>query len=161
MNRKEYLDSLPKKFMAAGALFLNERKEVLIVHPSYKKDWEIPGGIVELNESPKAACEREIHEELGLVIKIEDLLCIDHSFTEENVENLQFVFFGGILSQDQINDIVLPDKELNSLEFIPFVTKEDKEKINQRPRLGKRLLHALKALEQNSTVYLERSEKVN
>jgi 8-oxo-dGTP pyrophosphatase MutT (NUDIX family) len=37
---------------------------VLLLEPTYKNDWEIPGGIIEDNESPKECCEREVFEEL-------------------------------------------------------------------------------------------------
>ncbi|MFH0988218.1 MAG: NUDIX hydrolase, partial [Parcubacteria group bacterium] len=64
----EYLDSLPKKRMGAGVLFLNEQKELLIVNPTYKDHWAVPGGSVEENESPRQACLREIKEELGIEV---------------------------------------------------------------------------------------------
>ena len=54
------------KRIAAGALFLNQQQRVLLVNPTYKTHWEIPGGMVEENEAPGAACRREISEELGL-----------------------------------------------------------------------------------------------
>ena len=55
-----YYESLPKKRMGAGCLFFNERNEVLLVKPTYKPGWEIPGGVVEDNESPKQCCQREV-----------------------------------------------------------------------------------------------------
>lgn len=36
--------------------------------------WEFPGGIIEGNESPQQALEREIREELGIIITVKDLL---------------------------------------------------------------------------------------
>lgn len=37
--------------------------------------WEFPGGKVEGQESKEAACIRELQEELGVVIAIDDFLC--------------------------------------------------------------------------------------
>ena len=52
--------------VAAGALFFDDAGRVLLVHPTYKDTWDIPGGYVERGESPAAACRRELQEELGL-----------------------------------------------------------------------------------------------
>ena len=49
---------------AAGALFVDERGRVMLVEPTYKPMWEIPGGVIESGETPSAACAREIDEEL-------------------------------------------------------------------------------------------------
>lgn len=68
--------NLPKKRMAAGCLFLNDKKELLILKPSYRETWNIPGGVIEENESPLAACKREIKEELGIECKINNLFVI-------------------------------------------------------------------------------------
>jgi ADP-ribose pyrophosphatase YjhB (NUDIX family) len=52
--------------MAAGALFRDARGRVLLVDPAYKPTMDLPGGAVEAEESPHAACRREVAEELGL-----------------------------------------------------------------------------------------------
>ncbi|HEY9339368.1 MAG TPA: NUDIX hydrolase, partial [Kribbella sp.] len=44
--------------MAAGVLFRAVDGRVLLVEPSYKPNWEIPGGAVEADESPWAAAAR-------------------------------------------------------------------------------------------------------
>jgi len=41
------------------------RRPALIVNPVYKPVRDLPGGAVEANESPHAACRREVAEELG------------------------------------------------------------------------------------------------
>jgi 8-oxo-dGTP pyrophosphatase MutT (NUDIX family) len=52
--------------MAVGALFRDEDGRVLLEDPTYKPTWDLPGGAVEKEESPYAACRREVAEELGL-----------------------------------------------------------------------------------------------
>lgn len=56
----QYYKGLPKKRMGVGALFLNDKNEILIVKPSYKDHWSVPGGVVDENESPRQACIREV-----------------------------------------------------------------------------------------------------
>src|SRR5215469_15243662 len=62
----QYVASLARKRMAAGALFRDGAGGVLLVDPVYKPVWDLPGGAVEAEESPHAASRREVREELGL-----------------------------------------------------------------------------------------------
>ena len=52
--------------IAAGALFHDESGRILLVKPTYKNGWDIPGGYVEPGETPSEACAREVFEELSL-----------------------------------------------------------------------------------------------
>lgn len=59
-------ERLPRKNVAAGALIRDEHARILFVVPTYKPFLDIPGGLAEDNESPRAAGDREICEELGI-----------------------------------------------------------------------------------------------
>ena len=63
--------------MAAGVLFRSADGRVLLVEPSYKPNWEIPGGAVEADESPWDGAARELAEELGLRLPVGRLLVVD------------------------------------------------------------------------------------
>jgi ADP-ribose pyrophosphatase YjhB (NUDIX family) len=63
---EEYVASLARKRMAATAFLRDERGRVLLVNPVYKQAWDLPGGAVEAEESPHAACRREVAGEPGL-----------------------------------------------------------------------------------------------
>ena len=41
--------------------------DLLLVRPSYRKEWNLPGGGIRTNEAPEAAARRELEEELGLI----------------------------------------------------------------------------------------------
>lgn len=45
---------------------------VLLVQPTYKPTWEVPGGSVEAGESPAAAAAREVAVELGVALPHHD-----------------------------------------------------------------------------------------
>jgi ADP-ribose pyrophosphatase YjhB (NUDIX family) len=155
MNERAFLESLPQKRMAAGALFFDTAGNLLVVKPVYKDTWGIPGGMVERGESPRQACIREVREELGLACRLERLLCVDYtSDTAERTESLQFIFLGGTLSKDDIGNIRLPAAELCEFRFLepehalPLLDE----------RLSRRIAQCLKRLANQRTLYLEDQE---
>ena len=151
----EFYENLPKKRMASGAIFFNEKMEILVVKPTYIDDWSIPGGIVELNESPAEGCRRELKEEISLDIKLKDLLIVDYyNGTETSTESLNFIFYGGILNDSSINEIKLPPEELENYKFINV------ERIEEylSGRLLRRVKQAIIALDEKKTLYLEEQE---
>lgn len=104
-----YQRSLPRKRMGAGALFRDENGRFPLVNPTYKPTWEIPGGIIETNESSRQACIREIIEELGFACQPHQLLCVDYlSDQPDKTEAIMFIFDGGCLPQETIAHIQLP-----------------------------------------------------
>ncbi|MFD2795679.1 NUDIX domain-containing protein [Promicromonospora vindobonensis] len=102
LAREEYLRKLPHKRMAAGVL-LRYGDEIVLVEPTYKDAWEIPGGVVEADESPWFAAERELKEELGLVRENMPVLLVDYvPRTPDGVpEGLLWIFDGGSLSESE------------------------------------------------------------
>ena len=59
---QEYYASLPKCIAGAGAIFHDLDGKVLLVKPSYRDTWEIPGGGLEHGEYPFQAAAREVRE---------------------------------------------------------------------------------------------------
>jgi 8-oxo-dGTP diphosphatase len=143
---------LPKKRMGAGCLLFDEQDRLLLVKPAYKPTWEIPGGIIEQDESPKTACQREVVEELGIELPIGRLLVIDYSHPNpEKTESLMFIFAGGRLSPDEIQAIHLPAGEL--LQFRFFAHGE--LPVEMSASLRRRVLAAWEQLSQPGARYLE------
>ena len=66
-----------RKRVSADAIVRDSSGRILLVDPTYKPDWDLPGGMAEANEPPADALRRELREELGLGIKAGDLLCVD------------------------------------------------------------------------------------
>jgi 8-oxo-dGTP diphosphatase len=114
----QYVASLARKRMAAGALFRDSLGRPLLVNPVYKDPWDLPGGAVEAEESPHAACRREVTEELGLDRAPGRVLAVDWVPSRpERPEGLVIVYDGGILSAADIDAIVLADGELSGFSF--------------------------------------------
>jgi 8-oxo-dGTP diphosphatase len=77
LDLEAYDRSLARKRMGAGVLFLDAGGRVLLVDPVYKDPWEIPGGVVDADESPGQAAVREVREELGLALPLGRLMVVD------------------------------------------------------------------------------------
>ncbi|SES05604.1 ADP-ribose pyrophosphatase YjhB, NUDIX family [Lentzea xinjiangensis] len=142
------MDHSSRALSAAGALFLDQAGRVLLVEPTYRPQWEIPGGAVERGETPGEACRREVEEELGLVITPGRLLVVDWA-PRDGEDRVLFVFDGGTLTEH--DHLRLPADELRSYEFVP------PEEAARRlvPRLARRVAQALAALASGETRYLE------
>ena len=158
MNNQDFYNSLPKKRMSAGALFFDEQGKLLIVNPTYKPPWEIPGGIIEENESPREGCIREIKEELGLDWQPERLLCIDYDHPGTiRSEAVSFIFYGGVLREDEIDNIQLQQSELSEYRFVTIA--EAGELVNGR--LTQRLRQIMPIINSKQTLYLEDQESID
>ena len=93
----------PGKRMAVGSLLYDGEDRLLIVDPTYRRGWSIPGGMVGRNESPRGAVEREVSEEVGLQRPTGRLLCVDYlSAVGTRSEAVMMIFDGGLLAPDEI-----------------------------------------------------------
>ena len=153
---KSFYQSLPAKRMGAGCLFFNENEQVMLVKPTYKPTWEIPGGAVENNESPKQCCQREIGEELGLNRAIGHLLVVDYnSETEARTESLMFIFYGGKLTSSEIKAIQLNQDELSEFRFFEIEALP----IEMVDILRNRVIMAWQQINKGNGIYLENQEQ--
>ena len=135
--------------VAAGALFLDQGGRVLLVHPTYKNYWDIPGGYVEPGESPFQACKREVHEELAITPTIGGLLVVDWAPAEDEGDKLLFVFDGGVLSPETIPRA--SPAEIDGWDFVDVTKVADRVP----ERLSRRIDAALSARRRGSAAYLE------
>lgn len=68
---------LPKKRVIAHVVVRDPAGRVLLCKVSYKKDLELPGGVVEPDEDPLTGARREMEEELGTALPVHGVLAID------------------------------------------------------------------------------------
>jgi 8-oxo-dGTP diphosphatase len=140
--------------VAAGALFLNDAGEILLVRPTYKPGWDIPGGYVHTSESPLDACKREIREELGIDLAVGRLLVIDWAPHPEEGDKLLFVFDGGRVTASQLARFALASDEIAEATYHHVARLPDVVS----PRLARRLSAATQALRDASTAYLHEGD---
>ncbi len=156
MTETEQERRMARPRMAAGAVFFNEQGHVLLVRPSYKPKWEIPGGYIEVGESPLAACMREVQEELGISPNIGPLLVVDWAPNPAEGDKVLYVFDGGELSPEETASINLAADELLAAEF----HRADAIDELLIPRLARRVKRAIKARAEAHPQYLEQGEPV-
>jgi 8-oxo-dGTP diphosphatase len=114
-----YVASLARKRMAAGALCRDGAGRVLLVDPVYRDTWDLPGGAVEAEESPQAACRREVAEELGLDRPVGRVLAVDWVPSRPGrPEGLIVVYDGGVLTARDIEAIIVQEGELAGFAFV-------------------------------------------
>lgn len=156
LPRREYFAQLHKLPLAAGVLFFDEEGNVLVVKPTYRADYLIPGGMVEADESPASAALREVREELGLtILSAGPLIAIDYkprTNPDFDDASIQFVFNGGSLSAKQRAEIRLDREELASYLF----ANPEEAVALCNPNLGKRLTRCFQAIKDGTTLYLEK-----
>ncbi|GGK09777.1 hypothetical protein GCM10010123_44620 [Pilimelia anulata] len=140
--------------LAAGVLFVDDAERVLMLRTTYKDALEIPGGLVEEGESPRAACVRELTEELGLALALGPLLVVDWAPRTADGDKLMFVFDGGRLADDDLAGLRFADGEIAEAIFVP----EAELDAVTVPRLAQRLRTALAARRAGGAVYLERGD---
>lgn len=104
----------PRIPASAGALIHSPDGRVLILKPTYKKGWTIPGGQIDAGgESPWEACRRETREECGLVVEHGRLVCVDFlSPKPSRPGGVRFLFDCGTFSDANLAGIVLQESEI-------------------------------------------------
>jgi ADP-ribose pyrophosphatase YjhB (NUDIX family) len=106
---------LPRIPASAGALIFDGSGRLLIVNPTYKKHWTIPGGIMEANgETPWEGCRREVREEVGLDVTHGRLVAVDFLRPRRtDAGGMRFLFDCGVFEDDELAAIRLQEEELS------------------------------------------------
>jgi RimJ/RimL family protein N-acetyltransferase/8-oxo-dGTP pyrophosphatase MutT (NUDIX family) len=109
---------LPRKRAISQMLIRDPDGRVLMCQLTYKPDWDLPGGVVEVGESPQLAVSREVEEELGLEIKAGGLLLTDWLPPWGGWDDaVCLVFDGGVHPARILEDVVTEVREIRSARF--------------------------------------------
>jgi 8-oxo-dGTP diphosphatase len=146
---------MARPLVAAGALFTDSAGRILMVRPTYKDYWDIPGGYLEPGESPRAACIREIREELNLAIEVGPLLVVDWAPAEGEGDKILYVFDGGTIRDEDLKTVVFGDGEIAETRFVDL---HDLDAVTL-PRLSRRLGTAISAQREHRTTYAEHGDE--
>jgi ADP-ribose pyrophosphatase YjhB (NUDIX family) len=68
---------LPTKRIIAQGLLRDADGRILLCRLTYKPEWDLPGGVVEVGESPADGLVRELQEELGITVNVNGLITVN------------------------------------------------------------------------------------
>ena len=109
---------LPRKRAISQMLIRSTDDRVLLCQLTYKRDRDLPGGVVEVSESPQLAVSREVEEELALTIPAGRLLLTDWLPPWGGWDDaVCLVFDGGTHDPSVVDTIVRQEREIRSAAF--------------------------------------------
>jgi 8-oxo-dGTP pyrophosphatase MutT (NUDIX family) len=113
---------VPRIPASAGALVRDTAGRLLILKPTYKKGWTVPGGQIDADgESPWEACRRETQEECGLVVERGRLACVDYLPPKPSRPGgVRFLFDCGTLPVEVFGGVVLQETEIEDCRLAPL-----------------------------------------
>ena len=113
---------LPGIPVSAGALIYDRAGRLLILKPTYKSGWTIPGGVMEADgESPWEACQREVREETGLEVSRGRLAAMDFRRPREGRPGgIRFLFDCGQVSDKALASLKLQLEEISESRLAPL-----------------------------------------
>jgi 8-oxo-dGTP pyrophosphatase MutT (NUDIX family) len=119
MGFRRLLNSfLPRKRAISQMLIRTDDHRILLCQLTYKNDWDLPGGVVEVGESPQLAVAREVQEELGLTLEAGPLLLTDWLPPWGGWDDaVCLVFDGGVHDESIIDTIVRQQREIRAARF--------------------------------------------
>ncbi len=147
--------ALPAIPVSAGALIFDRSGRLLILKPTYKSGWTIPGGVMEADgETPWQACRREVREECGIELSRGRLACMDFRRPKPgNPGGIRFLFDCGSVEDDCLAAITVQAEEISEhrLAALPEALALLRRPIRRRVRA---------ATSSRALVYLEQGHKV-
>jgi 8-oxo-dGTP pyrophosphatase MutT (NUDIX family) len=152
-SRTDYYNSLPRKRSAVGVLIFQDDK-ILVLEPTYKPNWLVPGGVVEASESPFEAAVRECQEEIGHKVNVTKFLCADYKRGNQEIgDAVHFLFLGEISANAEIR---IDTKEIKRSVWLSPEEALSKFDVH----LATRVRCGLKAISEGRPYYCEDGEVI-
>ena len=114
---------LPTKRVISQGLLRDETGRVLLCRLTYKSEWDLPGGVVEVGESPGVGLVRELQEELGVDVTLGDLVTVNWLPAWRGWDDACiFVFDLGTVPSTWTEGLVLQPTEIAGVEWCDEAT---------------------------------------
>ncbi|WP_238329499.1 NUDIX hydrolase [Ornithinimicrobium humiphilum] len=144
--------TLPTKRLIVQGLVGDGAGRVLLCELTYKRDWDLVGGVAEPAETPVASLEREVQEELGVDLPVGDLLAVDWLPPYKQWTDALLLVFDLGRHPDLLDRVVLQPSELRAVHWCTPEEAED----HVAPYVHRMLVSVLGAAREGAgTVFLE------
>lgn len=141
-----YFALVDRAYYEAGAcgMVFNKQGEILLCHRTDRDIWNLPGGVIDHNESPWDAVIREVYEETGLKVSLKKLAGI-YFKKRPKIGGQEMLIFNFLC--ERLAGRIRTTNEAQDVKFFP--TNKLPKKIN--PNSRKRIMDYLK--NPDKTVY--------
>lgn len=151
---------LPKKRVIAQGVLRDGDGRVLLCELTYKRDWDLPGGVVDPGESPAQCVVREIDEELGLDVTIRSLLAVNWLPPYRGWDDALLCLFDlGMVEADVLEHATLLRREIQGAHWVAAERLTDHVAPYTAAMLAE-VLPDVTAEEEAGTAYIEDSRRV-
>lgn len=125
-----------------GVIF-NEKNEILLFKHTYRQTpWSLPGGFLKAKEHPIVGLEREIEEESGFIVSVEDRLRIN---IDTQTARLNISYSGSFIGGEFKSSSEVSDYGLFPLDQMPLISKDQFALIYKALQLRQQAQEALKS----------------
>ena len=151
---------LPKKRLIAQGVLRSPDGRILLCELTYKRDWDLPGGVVDPGESPATCVVREIDEELGLDVDVHALLAVNWLPPYRGWDDALLCLFDlGTVEPDVLESATLLRREIKAAHWVAPEDLADHVAPYTAAMLSE-VLPAVTSGEEAGTAYIEDSRRV-
>ena len=114
--------------LGARGIVFNDKNEIAILNKTNKNEYKLVGGGIEENEDPTVAFKREVLEESGCKIDIDDFLgIIKEEKSQDNFIQTSYIYVAHVL--EDTKQLHLTEKEIDEGSKLLWLKIEDAMKV--------------------------------
>ena len=119
-------------------IILNSKNDILLFKYSYRQtEWGLPGGYIKAKEHPQEALEREIEEESGFVVSVDEELKIR---TDRESSRLDIGFVGKLMGGEFRKSSEVSEAKFFSFNDLPLLMSKQQLFIIEQTLFQRKLL---------------------
>ena len=115
-------------------IFFDDKGRVLLFRHTYRGGWSLPGGYVKGREHPKEGLEREVEEESGFVVSVEDELKLR---ADRNHARIDIAYYGAFIGGEFRKSSEVATAKLFYFDKLPRIPRDQLVFIDMARKLRK------------------------